>query len=355
MKVVTIIGTRPEWIRLSLIIPKLDVLCDHILIDTGQNYDLNLRDVFLRELGIRNPDYNLNARGSFGEQLGKIMTPLESILLSEKPDAFLVLGDTNSSLGAIMAKRLGIRVFHMEAGNRCFDERVPEETNRRIIDHSSDILLPYTERSRQNLLDEGIPSRNIYVTGNPVAEVLDNFHDHIGGSEILEDLSLDPKRYFLVTIHRSENVDNAERLEKFISALNKIPDKYEMEIIWPVHPKTRQRLNGHKLDPRIRLIEPLGLFDFVRLEKNAYCVLTDSGTVQEECCLFMVPVVTLRDSTERPETIEVGSNFIAGCEPGKILKGIEVVTNNREWEPPREYLAHNVSDKICRIVLGHYV
>ena len=354
MRIVTIGGTRPEWIRLSLIIPKLDALCEQILIDTSQNYDANLRDIFFKELGIRKPNYNLNASGSFGQQLAKIIEPLEAILLKEKPDAFLVLGDTNSSLGAIMAKRLGIRVFHMEAGNRCFDERVPEETNRRLIDHSSDVLLPYTERSRTNLLNEGIHSKDIYVTGNPITEVLSHFHEQIGNSKALEQFSLDPRRYLLVTLHRSENVDDPLRLSKFVEALNSLVYKYEMPIIWSVHPHTRQRLEGHNINAGITLSEPLGLFDFIRLEKNAYCVLTDSGTVQEECCIFSVPVVTLRDTTERPETVEAGSNFISGCEPEAILRGIEVVTNGGEWVPPEEYMVGNVSDKIARIVLGYY-
>lgn len=354
MKVVSIAGTRPEWVRLSLILAKLDNYCDHVIVDTGQNYDANLRDVFFKELNIRKPNYNLNATGSFGEQISKIMVPLEAILIKEKPDAFLVLGDTNSSLGAIMAKRLGIRVFHMEAGNRCYDEKVPEETNRRLVDRSSDILLPYTERSRTNLLSEGIHQKNIYVTGNPIAEVLDHFWESIGASKALDTFSVDPQRYLLVTLHRSENIDNPYRLSKFLDALNMVVEKYEMPIIWSVHPHTGKRLKGHVIDPRIKLTEPLGLFDFVRLEKNAYCVLTDSGTVQEECCLFAVPVVTLRDTTERPETIEAGSNFVSGCEPEAVLRGIDLATTSGQWVAPPEYLVSNVSDKICKIVLGYY-
>lgn len=354
MKVMTIAGTRPEWIRLCLIIPKLDELCDHVLVDTSQNHDANLRDVFFKELHIREPNYQLSANGSFGEQLAIMLPQLESIILNEKPDAFLVLGDTNSSLGAIMAKRLGIRVFHMEAGNRCYDDQVPEEVNRRIIDHSSDILLPYTERSRQNLLAEGIEGKRIYVTGNPIAEVMEAYHDEIGESPILEQLKLDANRYLLVTLHRAENVDNPERLAKFVEALNSLPEKYEMPVIWSVHPRTRKKLT-QDINPEVRLLEPLGMFDFVRLEKNAYCVLTDSGTVQEECCLFEVPCVTLRDTTERPETTEVGSNFISGCEPEDILRGVQVATQPHHWYAPEEYMVENVSDTITKIVLGYYV
>lgn len=283
-----------------------------------------------------------------------MLPQLESIILNEKPDAFLVLGDTNSSLGAIMAKRLGIRVFHMEAGNRCYDDKAPEEVNRRIIDHSSDILLPYTERSRQNLLDEGIESKRIFVTGNPIAEVMEAYHDEIGESSILEQLKLDAKRYLLVTLHRAENVDNPERLAKFVEALNSLPEKYEMPVIWSVHPRTRQKLT-QDINPEVRLLEPLGMFDFVRLEKNAYCVLTDSGTVQEECCIFEVPCVTLRDTTERPETIEVGSNFISGCESEDILRGLQLATQPHHWHAPEEYMVENVSDTIVKIVLGFYV
>lgn len=354
MKVVTILGTRPELIRLSVLIPKLDANCEHIIVHTGQNYDHSLNDVFIKELGIRKPNYHLGATGSFGEQIAKMMPPLEAILLKEKPDAFLVLGDTNSSLGAIMAKRLGIRVFHMEAGNRCYDEKVPEEVNRRLIDHSSDILLPYTERSRANLLAEGIPGKRILVTGNPIAEVMDAFHEQIGESKALENLNVDPQRYLLVTLHRQENVDKPKRLAKFVKALNSLPEKYEMPIVWSLHPRTRQQLS-QPLHPDIKLVEPLGLFDFVRLEKNAYCVLTDSGTVQEECAIFGVPVVTLRDTTERPETIETGSNFISGCEEQSIHRGIALATSTRGAPSPPEYQVDNVSDVVLKIVLGFYV
>lgn len=353
MKVLTLLGTRPELIRLSLIIPKLDELCDHVLVHTGQNYDYSLDGVFRDELGIREPDHYLEASGTFGEQIGIIFEKLEGILVEEKPDAFLVLGDTNSSLGAIVAKRHGIPVFHMEAGNRCYDDRVPEEVNRRLIDHSSDILLPYTERSRQNLIKEGIDGNRIYVTGNPIAEVMEHYHEKIGSSNIFDTLNLDANRFFLVTLHREENVDNPRRLEKFIQALERIPDQYEMPVIWSVHPRTRQKL-GREIRREINLIEPLGLFDFVYLEKNAYCVLTDSGTVQEECCIFEVPVVTLRDTTERPETLEVGSNFISGCEPDDILRGINVVTQPYHWHAPSEYQVENVSDTVVKVVLGFW-
>lgn len=340
MKVITLAGTRPEWIRLSQIIPKLDKHCEHVLVDTGQNYDKNLRDVFFKELSIREPDHELNIGGTPGEQIAGLVEGLEAVIGLEEPDAFLVLGDTNSSLGAIMAKRMGVRVFHMEAGNRCFDDRVPEEVNRRIIDHCTDVHMPYTERSRQNLLAEGVHSGKIFVTGNPIREVL---------------LALDVKRefegdYYLATLHRQENVDDPERLKKFVKAFNSL----DKPVHWSVHPRTRQRLKGLKLKKHVILHEPMGLKEFVGAELSAYCVLTDSGTVQEECAIFGVPVVTLRDCTERPETIESGSNFIAGCEPESILRGVEIATQPGAKKAPEEYFVDNVSDTVVKIVLGFY-
>lgn len=336
----TILGTRPELIRLSRIIPKLDELCEHVLVHTGQNYDPNLNDIFMKELGIREPDHQLDAIGSFGEQVGTIFEELEDIIGLEQPDAFLVLGDTNSSLGGVLAKRMGIRVFHMEAGNRCFDDRVPEEVNRRLIDHSSDVLMPYTERSRQNLLDEGIHSSRIFVTGNPIKEVLDHYTTHIPSAK---------KPYYLVTLHRAENVDDPQRLEKFIEAINQL----DKDVVWPMHPHTKKMLKA-KLRPHVQVVQPMGFVEFTTSERNAFCALTDSGTVQEECSIFGTPVVTLRDSTERPETIETGSNFISGCEPDAILRGIKTVVNTNNKRTPPEYLVDNVSDTVVKIVLGFY-
>ncbi len=358
MKLITIIGTRPELIRLSVIIPKLDKLCDQVLVHTGQNFDANLNDIFMEQLGIRKPDYYLDARGSFGEQAGIILSKLEEIIPKEKPDAFLVLGDTNSSLGAIMAKRMGIKVFHMEAGNRAYDDRTPEENNRRIIDSQSDILMPYSERSRQNLIKEGVAGQRVYVTGNPIKEVLDHFSSEIEASEILDELKLNPNQYFLMTLHRTENVDDEERLAKFIEAFNTLYEKYSLPMIWSVHPKTLDRLNTNKslrVKEGIKIMKPMGLFDFNRLQKNAFCVLSDSGTAPEECSLFGVPVVVLRDTMERPETFEAGSNFVAGCEPEAILRGVEVTTKSENnWTPPKDYLKENVSDTVVRIVLSYW-
>lgn len=354
----TILGTRPELIRLCLITKKLDKLCDQVLVHTGQNYDLNLNDIFVKQLGYRKMDYYLDAKGSLGTQAGIILTKLETIITKEKPDAFLVLGDTNSGLGAIMAKRLGVRVFHMEAGNRCYDDRVPEENNRRIIDSQSDILLPYSERSRANLVREGIPGERIYVTGNPIKEVLDHFMSQIEGSDISQKLGLKKNKFFLLTLHRAENVDYIDRLAKFVEAFNKIYDKYKMPMIWSVHPHMRRELGKHsrlKVRKGIKIMEPMGFFEFNNLQKNAYCVLSDSGTAQEECSIFSVPTVTLRDVTERPETLEAGSNFISGCEPKNILRGISTVTDSgKNWVSPKDYLVPNVSGIVTRIVLSYW-
>lgn len=358
MKVMTILGTRPELIRLCLIVNKLDKLCDQVLVHTGQNYDVNLNDIFLNQLGYRDMDYYLDAKGSFGEQAGIILSKLEVIISKEKPDAFLVLGDTNSSLGAIMAKRLGIRVFHMEAGNRCYDDRVPEENNRRIIDSQSDILLPYSERSRANLIREGVAGERIYVTGNPIKEVLDHYSKQIDQNDIMEKLGVQKRKFFLITLHRAENVDIENRLAKYVEAFNQIHDEYKMPIIWSVHPRTRKRLAEHpslKVGEGINIVEPLGLFEFNNLQKNSFCVLSDSGTAQEECSMLGIPTVTLRDVTERPETMEAGCNFISGAEPVAILRGVNIAVNSENnWIAPTDYLKDNVSDTVVRIVLSYY-
>jgi UDP-N-acetylglucosamine 2-epimerase (non-hydrolysing) len=356
VKIMTILGTRPEIIRLSLVIPRLDGLCQQVLVHTGQNYDDNLDGLFFRELGVRQPDHYLGARGSFGEQLGAIMAGSERVMLEERPEKFLVLGDTNSSLAAVMAARLGIPVYHMEAGNRAYDDRVPEEVNRRIIDHVSNVLLPYTERSRANLIKEGIPDERIHVTGNPIYEVIKHFEKEIDESTALKELGIAAKRYFLVTMHRAENVDDEARLRSVLTALDEITRKYGQPVIGSLHPRTRERMRRFGITVKnqdIRFLEPFGFFDFIHLEKNAGCVLTDSGTVQEECCIFKVPNVTIRDVTERPETVDCGSNIIAGVEVEAVLKAVEVALGKgRDWQPPPEYLDENVSAKVARILLG---
>jgi UDP-N-acetylglucosamine 2-epimerase (non-hydrolysing) len=357
MKIMTILGTRPEIIRLSCIIPKLDKLCDHVLVHTGQNYDANLNDLFFSQLNLRAPDHYFGAKGSFGKQIAKILAESERVMLAEKPDRLLVLGDTNSALSVIVAKRLGIPVYHMEAGNRCYDDRVPEEVNRRIIDHSSDILMPYTERSRQNLLREGIAGERIYVTGNPISEVIRHYDLLIQRSSAMADLKLEPRGYVLVTMHRAENVDVEERLVTITAALDKIQRTYSLPIIVSTHPHTRERMTAFNIpvkNDQIRFLDPFGFFDFITLERNSLCVLSDSGTVQEECCIFRVANVTIRDVTERPETIECGSNILSGADPELILMGVRTVLEQKpDWTVPPEYLAPNVSDTVIKILTGY--
>jgi UDP-N-acetylglucosamine 2-epimerase (non-hydrolysing) len=357
MKIMTILGTRPEIIRLSRIIEKLDDLCEHVLVHTGQNYDPNLNEIFFQQMGVRAPNVYLNANGSFGQQIATILARSEEIMLAEKPDKFLVLGDTNSALAAFVAKRLGIPVYHMEAGNRCYDDRVPEEVNRRVIDHSSDVLLPYTERSRQNLVREGIPGNRVYVTGNPILEVIQYYDENITISDIHKQLTIKPKDYFLVTLHRAENVDIEERLLNFSVVFQQIEKKYNMPIIISTHPRTRNRMQQYGVtieNPNIRFLDPFGFFDFIALEKNAFCVLSDSGTVQEECSIFKVPNVTLRDVTERPETLECGSNILSGAGPESVMRSVALVmSRDANWNPPIEYLSTNVSDTVLKIMSGY--
>ncbi|MGO8822672.1 MAG: non-hydrolyzing UDP-N-acetylglucosamine 2-epimerase [Desulfomonilaceae bacterium] len=358
MKVMTVLGTRPEIIRLCRIVEELDGLCQFILVHTGQNYDVNLKDIFFEQLGVREPDYYLGARGTFGEQIGTILAESERLMLAEKPDRFLILGDTNSSLAAIMAKRLGIPVYHMEAGNRCYDDRVPEEVNRRIIDHSSDVLLPYTERSRQNLLREGIPGERIYVTGNPIYEVIKHYEPQISQSSILADLGLARRQYLLVTMHRQENVDVEDRLRCLTVSLDRLQREYEVPVIVSTHPRTRNRIQSGDVIPendQIHYLPPFGFFEFITLERNALCALSDSGTVQEECSIFGVPNVTIRDVTERPETLECGSNILSGVDPECVVRSVKTVLDQKpNWAPPPEYLMDNVSATVAKILMGYY-
>jgi UDP-N-acetylglucosamine 2-epimerase (non-hydrolysing) len=358
MKVMTVFGTRPELIRLSLVLKILDQHCEHTTVHTGQNFDASLSDIFLRELDIREPDVHLGIREeTFGEQAGQIIARIDQILSEVVPDRLLILGDTNSGLAALPAARRGIPVFHMEAGNRCFDGRVPEEVNRRIIDHSSTVLMPYTERSCQNLLREGIERERIFVTGNPIKEVLDHFTERIDASDVVDRLGLQAYGFLLATLHRAENVDDPHRLASAFRGLMQVSERFSKPVIVSVHPRTSAKLKSIDIGlsrSGVRLIEPLGLFDFVKLEKNALAVLTDSGTVQEECCIFRVPNVTLRDVTERPETVECGSNILAGVDSRRIADALEVaLAQPASWLPPPEYLAENVSQAVSRIVLGH--
>ena len=358
MKVLTVLGTRPEIIRLSRVIEKLDRLCEHKLVHTGQNFDPNLSDIFFRQLGVRAPDHYLGVSGeTFGQQIGRMLAAVDEVLDQECPDALLILGDTNSGLCSILAKRRGTPVFHMEAGNRCYDDRVPEEVNRRVIDHSSDVLMPYTERSRQNLLREGIAGQRIYVIGNPIYEVIRHYEAHIQASHVLADLGLTAKQYFLVTMHRAENVDVPERLAQLMEALAMLWKEYNLPVIVSTHPRTQARIAERELGlaeiGQVRYLPAFGLFDFITLERNALCVLSDSGTVQEECAIFKVANVTLRDVTERPETLECGSNMLSGADAGMIVRCVQTVLSTQgQWQAPREYLVDNVSDTVVKIVLG---
>ena len=354
----TIFGTRPEIIRLSLVMKVLDQHCEHVTVHTGQNYHESLSDIFIRDLEVRTPDVHLGIRSSsFGDQIGQIITKCDEAIAEHKPDRILILGDTNSALSAISAARRQIPVYHMEAGNRCFDDRVPEEVNRRIIDHSSAVLLPYTERSKENLVREGIERDRIFITGNPIREVLEFFSPQIEASDVLKQLNVKPFEYFLVTLHRAENVDLPERLANIFQAFATISEKFGKEILVSVHPRTREKLDNFGIVPaslKVRLLDAFGFFDFVKLEKNSLAVMTDSGTVQEECSIFNIPNVTLRDVTERPETVECGSNILSGAEPDAVIRAVELaIAQPANWQAPSEYMALNVSQTVSKIMLGY--
>lgn len=356
MKVLTLLGTRPEIIRLSRVIEKLDASCRHVLVHTGQNYDATLSDIFFDALQIRAPDVYLGVKEpTFGAQIGAIIARAEQVLVGEKPDRLLILGDTNSGLSAIPAKRLGIPVFHMEAGNRCYDDRVPEEVNRRVIDHSSDVLMPYTERSRMNLLREGFAGGRVFVIGNPIFEVLQHYASQIESADVLERMELSRGGYFLTTLHREENVDAPRRLLNFVEALKAVRQEYGLPVVCSVHPRTRDRLERNAVvADELILSDPFSFMDFVALEQGAFCVLSDSGTVQEECCIFGTPNVTLRDVTERPETLEAGSNILTGDDPESILRAVSVVTaRSANWRVPPEYQVDDVSTTVVKLLLGH--
>jgi len=356
MKVLIVLGTRPEIIRLSRVIERLDRHCELTLVHTGQNSDPSLSDVFFDELGVRAPDRYLGIEGGgFADRVGRILAGVDPVLAELEPDRLLILGDTDSGLSAYVAKRRGVPVHHMEAGNRCFDDRVPEEVNRRVIDHSSDVLMPYTNRSRDNLRREGIHPSRILVTGNPIKEVMDAHEDRIAASEALDDLGVERGGYLLLTVHRQETVDVEERLRSLLEGAVQGARGLGVPLVFSVHPRTRSRLDafGLTLDEEVvRPHAPFGFFDFVALERHARCVLTDSGTVQEECCIMGVPTVTVRDTTERPETIECGSNVLSGVEPEGIRRSLALMLDeSRRWQAPAEYLADDVSSTVANIVL----
>lgn len=360
MKVLTVVGTRPEIIRLSRVILALDDAVEHVVVHTGQNWDPQLGDVFFKDLGLREPDYKLDIdTSSLGKVMGGILSAVEPVLLEERPDAVLILGDTNSCISGLMAKRLGIPVFHMEAGNRCFDANVPEETNRRLIDHVADFNLCYTEHARRNLLAEGLPSRRVFVTGSPLAEVLEAYKLNIDRSPVLEELSLAPKEYFLVSLHREENVDNPSNLASLLEAISRIGLASECRVIMSTHPRLRSRLVHFGFGseyPNVEFPEPFGYFDFNKLQQNAKCVLSDSGTISEECAISGFPAVTIRNATERPEALETGSIVITGLRVAAVEECVELVV--KQWGDglrpslPNEYTWLDCSSRVTRLILG---
>lgn len=356
----TIIGTRPEIIRLSRVMALLDECVNHVIVHTGQNYDYELNEVFFKDLNLRRPDYFLNVNtASVGTVLGEILIKSEEVLRKERPDAVLILGDTNSSIACIMAKRLKIPIYHMEAGNRCFDVNVPEEINRRIIDHTADFNLVYTENARRHLLSEGLPHRKIYLTGSPLFEVINYYRNNIEKSEILKQLDLKGKEYFLVSTHREENVDNPENLKKILNFLHNLATKYDKRIIFSTHPRTRSRvekLTNVKLDDRIEFHKPFGFFDYVHLEMNACCTISDSGTISEESAILCFPSVTIREATERPETLDAGTITLTGLDSDILLDaiGLTIEEFNRKIPRsiPREYEISNTSWRVVKLILG---
>lgn len=353
MKIMTIAGTRPELIRLCKIIYKLDQFVNHKFIYTNQNYDHDLSGQFFEELKIREPDYIFEKTDSFGSFLGNALIKFEEILFKEKPDKILILGDTNSGLVSIIADRYKVPVYHMEAGNRCYDKRVPEETNRRLIDHLSKYNLPYTENSKQNLLSEGFNKNNVFKTGNPIYEVLRLYEDDINNSDILDRIRLVDQKFVLLTAHRAENVDEFEPLFNIMTAVNKISEQFK--VIVSLHPRTKDKLKkfGILTSKNVVLSRPFSFFDFVKLERTAKLVISDSGTVQEECCIFGVPSITIRETTERQETIECGSNVLSGTNSDDILNAFNImIKRNNKWVAPADYLVKNVSDIVINILLG---
>ncbi len=360
LKVMTILGTRPEIIRLSEVIKKMDLYFAHVLVHTGQNWDYTLNKVFFEDLGLREPDYYLESVGKdLGQTIGNIISKSYEIMQSEQPDALLVLGDTNSALSAISAKRLKIPIFHMEAGNRCFDQNLPEETNRRIVDVISDINLPYTEHARRYLLSEGFRKEHIYVTGSPMTEVLTRHKERIHASPILEKLGLEAGGYFLLSAHREENIDDEEHFFSLMNAINALAATYGMPVIYSTHPRSRGFIEkrGFIFHPLVRNLKPFGFFDYNKLQLNAYCVLSDSGSVPEESSILGFPAVSIRTSTERPEALEKGAFILGGIKRDDILQAVELsrgMWENREiLSSVSDYSETNVSVKVVRIIQSY--
>ncbi len=360
LKLMTILGTRPEIIRLCETIKACDKYFDHILVHTGQNYDYELNQVFFDELGLRAPDYYLDCAGStLGETMGNVIAKSYALIQQEKPDAVLVLGDTNSALSAIAAKRLKTPIFHMEAGNRCWDWNVAEMTNRTIVDHIADINLPYTENARRYLLQEGIDGKTIFVTGSPMKEVLNKYQDKIDNSNVLEQLGLEKNKYIVVSAHREENIDIEKNFIELMESINAIAEKYQVPVIYSTHPRSRKFIEkrNFKFHPLVQNLKPFGLFEYVKLEKNALCVLSDSGTLTEESAIEQFPGVLIRTSTERPEGLDAGSIVVGGIDKEDVLKATELAIamhNNREPLPLSEaYEVTNTSIRVVRVIQSY--
>jgi UDP-N-acetylglucosamine 2-epimerase (non-hydrolysing) len=360
LKVMTVVGTRPEIIRLSRTMQVLDDVCEHVTVHTGQNYDYELNGVFYKDLGLRKPDHFLEAAGAnAAETIGQVIARVDGVLEKERPEALLVLGDTNSCLSVIPAKRRRIPVFHMEAGNRCFDMRVPEEINRRIVDHVADINLTYSEHSRRYLLAEGMRGDRVIKTGSPMKEVLDFHRAGIEASDIHARLGLEPGRYFTVSIHREENVDDAAHMSSLVGALNALAERYGHPLVFSVHPRTRRRLEaaGAVLDPRVRAMPPLGFLDYNALQRQAFCAVSDSGTITEESSILGFPAITVREAHERPEGMDEGVVVMSGLSPERILQSVEMTRHQFDhFGParlPEDYNVPNVSWKVAKIILGY--
>ena len=359
MKVMTVVGTRPELIRLSRVMAMLDEHTEHVLVHTGQNYDYELNQVFFNELGIRKPAYFLNADvSSIGSFLGSVLQESEKVMLAEKPDAVLILGDTNSCLAAVMARRLRITVFHMEAGNRCWDLNVPEEANRRLVDHVSDFNLVYTEHARRNLLREGFHHRTVYVTGSPMAEVLGHYRAGIDASDAVQRLGLEKGKYFLVSAHREETVDHPTRLAALVATLEELAELWKLPVIVSTHPRTRKRLEalGPLKSDRIQFLAPFGFFDYNALQMHSRCVISDSGTISEESSILGFPAVTPREAIERPEALDTGAIVLTGLTTEAIVDAVGLVTRRFDegWRPeiPADYAITNTADRVIRLILG---
>lgn len=358
LKVMTVVGTRPEIIRLSRVMAKLDQFCDHVVVHTGQNYDYELNQIFFGDLRIRTPDHFLNAAAeSAAETIGNVIGSIDKYLVAVKPDALLVLGDTNSCLAVIPAKRRKIPIFHMEAGNRCFDMRVPEETNRRIVDHTSDVNLTYSDIARECLLREGLPPDLVIKTGSPMAEVLGHYSDSIDKSLALEHLGLAPGEYFLVSSHREENVDSEINFSRLVNLLNTLAKRYELPIVVSTHPRTQKRVEaiGATFDDRVRLVKPLAFTDYVRLQRSAKAVLSDSGTISEESSILNFPALNLREAQERHEAFEEASVMMVGLQVDRVLQGLSILETQPRGESRllrqvADYSMPNVSDKVLRII-----